>query len=740
MKLNKRYVRGIRDNLSFYIAASVLTMVTLVLFFLFNIAGNAILNFSEDFFPAHKLEDAHFSTYMPIPDEEIDKLAEEYNLTLEAQRYVNIETDGVTVRVFERTEQVDLYEITAGEDASANNEIIISEGYAQNKGVEMGNSLKIGDKSYTVTGCFQRPDYLYMLENTDDSYKNITTFYLAYMTDEAFAKLGETSCQYLVIYHEDNSTAFRKAVHESYYMQHYSSAEENLRITMVDTQAQMFVIMAYIILCVLPLIAVALVCIIIGRKIKSEQKLIGTLSALGYKKGILMRHYAGFAAIPGVAGGILCAAAAYLFAQPYSELGLQDYEPMRVTGSLKPFDALLGILVPTALYVIAALLSVGRLLKKDTILLLSGNADADKQGGRRIFAGNKMSFRLKYAVRQVLGSPARSFVVILGVFLGCFIMLFSFGIFDSIENTADVSSENAGSYEYQYVLSELTAENPYGGAEMLVFSMENENGGAVTLIGTDEDNPYLNFRDRDGNNVNIQNGYYITSLAAMLNDWDEGDEIKLYNPLTLEKHEIVIAGVLQNDAQRAVYTTEERAAELSGLETGMHNALISDTALGISSDKVAQESSKSALREQVQTMKTQMGFMVYLLIAIGVIICIASVYVAVNMLVTENRANISMLKVLGYRDKQIDRIVLSVNHIFLPIGILLSIPAAHVVGSYFFRMFADYAGILVTVWISPLNYVLAVTLTAVCYAASLLLVRRKVKKVDMIESLKDNRE
>ena len=41
----------------------------------------------------------------------------------------------------------------------------------------------------------------------------------------------------------------------------------------------------------LPLITVALIAIIIGRKIKQEQKMIGTLSALGYTKRQLMWHY-----------------------------------------------------------------------------------------------------------------------------------------------------------------------------------------------------------------------------------------------------------------------------------------------------------------------------------------------------------------------------------------------------------------------------------------------------------------
>ena len=95
---------------------------------------------------------------------------------------------------------------------------------------------------------------------------------------------------------------------------------------------------------------------------------------------------------------------------------------------------------------------------------------------------------------------------------------------------------------------------------------------------------------------------------------------------------------------------------------------------------------------------------------------------------------------LGYRNRQIDKIVLNVNHIFLPIGILLSIPAAYGVANCFFKLFADIDGILVTTSISLKSYLLSFALTIASYVISVWFVRRKVKKVDMIECLKDNRE
>ncbi len=741
MRLNRRYVRNIRENLSFYISATVLTVVTLLLYFLFNIAGNAIKDFGNEFFTRNKVEDAHFSTYLPIPDEEISGLEEEYDLVLEPQRYINIETDGVTSRIFSRTGDVDLYEVTAGEDVSADDEIVISEGYAVENGFSVGDKMKIGDKEYQIAGFMQRPDYLYMLENEEDSYKNVTTFYLCYMSDAAFDRLDASGVQYLVRYTEDSDkTAFRKAVHERYYMRSYIASAENNRILMVDQQAEMFIVMSYILLCILPLVAVALVSIIISRKVKSEQRLIGTLSALGYKKGQLMRHYAGFAALPGLVGGVLTVVLSAVFAQPLSEMGLQDYEPMRIVGRLNPLDAVLGIAIPTALYVLAALLAVRKLLKKDTVLLLNGSADAGKTRLRRVFAGRKMDFKRKFAARTMLENPMRSFVVLLGVFLGCFIILLGEGFFDSIDRMGTVAADTLGSFQHEYILNELAEENPYGGETLLVSSMEDPAGASFSVVGTEPDNPYFSLTDTEGNPCTAADGYYITSLAELTFGWHTGDTVTAYNPLSMETYRFTVKGVLQNNVQKAVYTSKELAAEMTGLDKDRFNAIVSGKSLDIPETKIAQEVLRSDITDQADAMTGQMTFLLEMIIGLGVIICVAAVYVAVNMLVTESRNNISMLKVLGYQDKQIDRIVLTSHHILLPIGILLSVPAVYAAGDAFFLMMKDYGVMYIDTYIEPKSFVISIGLTALCYFGSLRLLRRKVKKVDMIESLKDHRE
>ena len=505
---------------------------------------------------------------------------------------------------------------------------------------------------------------------------------------------------------------------------------------MVRSQAEMFLIMSWMLLCILPLVAVALICIIISRKVKTEQQMIGTLSAMGYTRAQLARHYAGFAAIPGLIGGVLTSVVTTAAAQPYGELGLTDYEPMRISCSLSWYAAVLGIDVPTVMYVLAALLSVRRLLRQNTVLLLNGSGDEGRRKLRRVLAGRKLSFRIKFAVRSLIGSPARSFVVFLGVFLGSFIMLTGFSIYDSARHTADTLQETAGKYEYQYVLGELLYENPYGGELILAAPAEDEKGDTLTVMGTDNEQSLLNLTDEEGQKISTKEGYYITSLAAYLCGWETGDRVTLYNPLSLEQIHIRISGIVENDAAQIIYTSRANAAEMTGVDKNAGNMIISEEKLDIPENI----SRKSDLEEQVDTIIDQTSYMIDTMVGLGIVICIASVYVAVNMLVSENRRNISMLKVLGYSDRKIGRIVLGSNHVFLPLGILLSIPAAYAFCGLFFRMFADMMGMLASPYLELESCIMAVVLTAGSYLASMYFVQRKTRKVDATECLKEQRE
>lgn len=743
MRLNKRYSHNIGENLSFYVSASVLTMVGLLLFYLFYIAGTGIGKYGDEFFEHNHCEDANFTTMLEISDENLLQLEKDYDVQLEKELYVNTEEDdGKHVRVFRANKNIDLYELIEGIAPQFDYETIISAGYAEENDVHIGDMITIGGREYKVTGFFLRPDYLYMLENLTDDYKNITTFFLAVLPDNAFdSAFEQSSISYKVIYNNaDNERDFRLAVNDEYYTMSYLSADENTRITFVHEQADMFILAAWLMLIMLPFITVALISIIIGRKIRSEQKIIGTLSALGYKHSTLMWHYSLLAVIPGLVGGVLMTVAALALSDWFGGLGLADYEPIQPTFKLPVLIAVAGIIVPTVIYLISALLKVRKLLRHDTVELLNGLVDTQSKT-HRMLADTKIKLRNKFAVRSVLGNPGRSFVVFLGVFLGAMIVAFSYIFIDSIKAVGSQAMKEFGTFEYEYILNTVQDDTPENADPVMSVAYENADGKRFSLMGVDADCERWNFTDEEtGTRADIENGWYMSSLCAKIFDVEAGDEFTFRSIASLEEYTVPIKGIIKNGYQNYIVSTRENAAEITGLDSTLYNCVLTDESRSFDGDIVQEIITSDTFENQMETMLTEMGGLVYALIIIGAIICIAALYVSINMLVSENAVNISMLKVLGYNRQKIDRMVLNGNHLLLIPGLVIGMLVGYGAMAWYCDAFVETEGLMIPVAYSLPHILLTIAIVMMCYSVSLLMVRRKVEKVDMIESLKDNRD
>ena len=162
--------------------------------------------------------------------------------------------------------------------------------------------------------------------------------------------------------------------------------------------------------------------------------------------------------------------------------------------------------------------------------------------------------------------------------------------------------------------------------------------------------------------------------------------------------------------------------------------------LDIPDNKIVSFVSRDALDEQYKIVISQIETIIHLMASIGVIICIIAVYIAVNMIVTENKTNISMLRVLGYSDKKINRLLLNDNIYIVILALLVGIPCGATGSQAMFASFVDILGYLIEIHIEPKSYAIAIGFVLAGYFVSLHFLKKKVAKVDMVESLKDNRE
>jgi putative ABC transport system permease protein len=232
----------------------------------------------------------------------------------------------------------------------------------------------------------------------------------------------------------------------------------------------------------------------------------------------------------------------------------------------------------------------------------------------------------------------------------------------------------------------------------------------------------------------------MTTNAAELFGIKAGDSFTFINLVTADSYTIQIHDIILDNTQCTVYTSLNEAADLLSLPEGSYNLLLSDTELDLDKSLVLEERTKDESKEQLEFGGELLMSMSYLIIAAGVILCVVTVYLTVNMLIEENRANISMLKVLGYKTKEINRMLLNTNHILVPVCLAAGIVTCLGMTAVIFRSFVDVFNLYIEPSVTVLSICIIGAIQVAGYFFSLTLLKRKAHRVDMVESLKDNRE
>lgn len=758
MTLNQRYKRNIRNHLSFYLCAGLLTMLAVLLYLLFSCGVDGQRIYVERFYRDCHLEDAQFTTDRALTDKDIANLEEKYGVTIEEQLYADYDvTEGekeFVLRVTREQKKVNGYEVSNGRDLESSSEVLLTSHIADAHRLINGESrLEIGGKTYLVTGQFERPDYMFCLQNTDDTFAVAETFGLALVTDQSFDEIPEDKIRsyYAVRYGENtDEDAFRAALYDGFGTNYYLKAQSNSRINTLTASLDSIDVYSGVILPIMVLFVVLMTAIVLGRKIRQEQKMLGVLQALGYKKSRLALHYSFFGVIPGLTGGLPGLAVALALKDEIMKVIFYKTEPLPAVISLAPEKLVLAVVFPTAAYFLTVYFTAMRIMKGDVVGMIGGSSYRKDRSNIRM-ANSGLPFQTKFKIRQIFGNRGRSAVVVLGILIGGFVIVFCLACIDSMDAYVNKTVDTIGSFEYEYFLSGLKTdqaaeeEEPISDAEdaVKILSASFEvaiKDDTMLLMGMDDDK-YINTMLTTGENGDLADGgYYISSMGAMNYDVEKGDQLTFIAPASRETYTVTIDGVVENDSQCVLYTSREKACVLLGLPEGCYNVLMSDRKLDIDEKELSNTITKQYLADQIEAVMESMEKMMGIIDLFGAVICIAAVFLMVNMLISENTPSLSMLKVLGYHDKEINRMVISVYHALIPVGIVLSLAAGVAACKKNFEMSVSQYSTYIETTIYPKSVIEFILIIVISYALSLVILSRKVKKTGMVESLKDNRE
>lgn len=522
-------------------------------------------------------------------------------------------------------------------------------------------------------------------------------------------------------------------------------------------------------------IVAILVCLTtMTRMVEENRTEIGTLKALGYSNFAVARKFIlyGFSAsILGSIFGVLlgenilpyCIVNAYYILYtniPYIELGID----------LK-LSILAGI-IACACTLFATLMACQRATREKAAELMRPVAPLP---GKRVFLENigfiwkHLSFTMKASVRNLLRYTKRFLMTVVGIG-GCMaLMLVGFGLHDSIFTIIDnqffkimvydaIVTLNTDDEEAVEELVKFVESSPVAASDMLMHQSATNSGAndvekeAYVVVPSvpDEMSDFIYLGDRKSGTsfllTDYSDGVIINEKLASLLKVDVGDEIYVTDEDNL-RLPARISAITENYVYNYIYMTPEMYQNIFGTMPE-YNVLYFNEAENADS-KAASEFGRLVLKQEaasgisyastsadtIYDMMSSLNFVVYVLVTAAALLAFVVLYNLSNINVNERRRELATLKVLGFYDHEVSAYVYRENIMLTVIGVAIGI----VFGIFLHRYVILTAEVDMTLFgrnIKPLSYLYSMLLTFLFAALVNLVMHYKLKKIDMVESLK----
>lgn len=475
----------------------------------------------------------------------------------------------------------------------------------------------------------------------------------------------------------------------------------------------------------------------------NEKVQIGTLKALGFRDRKILMHYTSYGLFIGLFGTGLGIVLGYLVAalifSPTGSMG--TYLDMPYWSIFIP-DFCIPIMMLTVVFLtLISYLSVKKMLKGTAADALRPYTPKAMRRSilEKLPFWEKIPFSVKWNVRDILRHKSRSAMTLVGV-IGCMILLVGgLGMKDTMAGFMKMLDEDVNHYATKINLSEK-ADN----AKIKELAKElngdwqascgiSYEGSTITLEIYSADNAKIRFLSEENELMELSDeGVYLCLRLA--DSANVGDTIAFSPYGSEEVYEVKVKGYVRSLVSESILMTDTYADSI-GIDYHI-GSIYTDTSLECieNSSIISGKQDKDMIMDTYDTFMEIMDLMVLILVIAAVLMGSVVLYNLGVMSYVERYREMATLKVLGYRDKQIGKLLISQNIWLTVIGVMLGLPAG-----------AAVLQILVTSLVS--EYELSLVIGGLTYSVSIIMtfgvslvvgwaVAAKNKKIDMVEALK----
>lgn len=409
--------------------------------------------------------------------------------------------------------------------------------------------------------------------------------------------------------------------------------------------------------------------------IEKESSVIGALYALGVTRGQLLFHYLLnpmlIAFLGGVVGCILGFSKYGTGWQMGDSIAYYSLPPMRIV--TPGYLLFYSLIMPPATAAVVNYLVVNKKLNRTALSLLRNEQTAGKAGRIQNMNLGNMKFLLRFQIRQMLREIRSAFAVVIGMFICLLILMMSIDCAVLCINFGNACLEET-KYAYMYTYKYPTEDVPEGGTPAYVENLKKEAYGYnldVTVLGIDDDNPYFPIATADKKNEIV-----ISSAAAQKFGVKAGDKLVLSDEVNERDYAFTVNNIVNFTSGVYVFLDRDVMQELFDQEDDYYNVVFADHALDIDNGRLYATVSKENVEESSQIFADMMGPMVVMLVAISVLIFMIVMYLMMKVMIDRSAFSISLMKVFGYRRREIRKLYLDGNFYVILLGALICVPLA----------------------------------------------------------------
>lgn len=488
------------------------------------------------------------------------------------------------------------------------------------------------------------------------------------------------------------------------------------------------------------------------RVVKNQRVQIGTLKALGFSNNRILFHYIGYGFWISIFASVVGLILGYFgIGRVFLNLEMEFFEIPNGAPAMNASSYYVALIVIGIVAIITYI--TGRSILKENpaetlrnkIPSVKGNAlNITKKGFFK-----KLSFSSKWNVRDILRNKMRTFMGLAGV-VGCSALIVcALGMLDSMNFFVKLQFEDLYNFDYKLNIKENVSDkelkvlyDKYGNhtSQSLGIEIKDEKGNRESnnIFVTDA-GKFVRFVDNKNNikSKPTDDGIYVTYKLADIKGYKLGDKITWHIYGDSKYYTSKIVGFNKDPQNQNVSMTREYLESL-GIEY-KPDSLYTNNDLSKTKEIKNIETIQdiNSLKEGMTGMLSMMKTMLVLIIGIAVLLGGIIIYNLGILSYTEKQYQFSTLKVLGFEDKQIENIFIKQNNWIAIASIIIGLPCGFYLTDWLFKTAIeehyDFGA-----FIEIKTYVIAAIGTfVISYLVSKFLAR-KIKKIDMVTSLKGN--